>query len=57
MPGSTTEKQGSPLEGDIEQSPLIVADGNAAADMPLDLDDEFVNEKMLSRTRGGSHVH
>ena len=31
------------MEGDIEQSPLIVADGNAAADMPqLDLDDESV---------------
>ena len=42
MPGPTSEKQGSPKKDDIEQSPLVVADGNAL-DMPqLDLDDGSV---------------
>ena len=53
MSGSTTEKQGSPAEEKIENSPLIVADGNAA-DMPqLDLDDGSVKAGKDAETNEG----
>eukprot|EP00944_MAST-04C_sp_MAST-4C-sp1_P000353 g353.t1 len=54
MPGPTSALQGSPKKDDIEQSPLVVADGNAL-DMPqLDLDDGSVEttEKDAESNKG-----